>query len=201
MEELLFATENISKVNRFSAKLLENGIKLKSLKDFDFDIKIDENGKTAIENATQKATTCHEATGLTTMAIDDTMYIEDIPEDKQPGVYVRRVNGKRLNDKEMINYYTNLVKQYGKNGRLNTKWISGIVIVKDGKIYTHEEITSEYYLVDKPTPEIKDGYPLSSIMINKKLNKYDIYLTEEDKKVGHTDDSNIINFVLSTLNK
>ena len=101
----------------------------------------------------------------------------------------------------MINYYTNLVKQYGKNGRLNTKWISGIVIVKDGKIYTHEEITSEYYLVDKPTPEIKDGYPLSSIMINKKLNKYDIYLTEEDKKVGHTDDSNIINFVLSTLNK
>ena len=94
MKELLFATENISKVNRFSAKLLENGIKLKSLKDFDFDIKIDENGKTAIENATQKATTCYEATGLTTMAIDDTMYIEDIPEDKQPGVYVRRVNGK-----------------------------------------------------------------------------------------------------------
>lgn len=201
MKELLFATENISKVNRFSAKLLENGIKLKSLKDFDFDIKIDENGKTAIENATQKATTCYEATGLTTMAIDDTMYIEDIPEDKQPGVYVRRVNGKRLNDKEMINYYTNLVKQYGKNGRLNTKWISGIVIVKDGKIYTHEEITSEYYLVDKPTPEIKDGYPLSSIMIYKKLNKYDIYLTEEDKKVGRADDSNIINFISDTLNK
>ena len=201
MEELLFATGNVSKVNRFSAKLLENGIKLKSLKDIDFDIKIDENGKTAIENATQKATTCYEATGLTTMAIDDTMYINDIPEDKQPGVYVRRVNGKRLNDKEMINYYTNLVKQYGKNGKLNTKWISGIVIVKDGKIYTHEEITSEYYLVDKPTPEIKDGYPLSSIMINKKLNKYDIYLTEEDKKVGRADDSNIINFISDTLNK
>ncbi len=200
MKELLFATENVSKVNRFSAKLLENGIKLKSLKDIDFDIKIDENGKTAIENATQKATACYDATELTTMAIDDTMYIEDIPEDKQPGVYVRRVNGKRLNDKEMINYYTNLVKQYGKNGKLNTKWISGIVIVKDGKIYTHEEITSEYYLVDKPTPEIKDGYPLSSIMINKKLNKYDIYLTEEDKKVGRADDGNVINFILNTLN-
>ena len=128
MEELLFATENISKVNRFSAKLLENGIKLKSLKDFDFDIKIDENGKTAIENATQKAIACYDATGLTTMAIDDTLYIDDIPEDKQPGVYVRRVNGKRLNDKEMINYYTNLVKQYGKNGRLNTKWISNIAV-------------------------------------------------------------------------
>ena len=200
MKELLFATENVSKVNRFSAKLLENGIQLKSLKDIDFDIKIDENGKTAIENAAQKATACYDATGLTTMAIDDTMYIEDIPEDKQPGVYVRRVNGKRLNDKEMINYYTNLVKQYGKNGKLNTKWISGIVIVKDGKIYTHEEITSEYYLVDKPTPEIKDGYPLSSIMINKKLNKYDIYLTEEDKKVGRADDGNVIKFILNTLN-
>lgn len=29
---------------------------------------------------------------------------------------------------------------------------------------------------------MKEGYPLSSILINKKLNKYDVYLTEEDKK-------------------
>ena len=51
------------------------------------------------------------------------MYIEGIPEDKQPGVFVRRINGKRLNDEEMIDYYTNLVKTYGKDGKLNTKWI------------------------------------------------------------------------------
>ena len=199
MKELLFATENASKVSRFYDKLLENKILLKSLKDIDTSIDINESGNTAIENAIIKAKTCYDATQMTTMAMDDTMFIDGIPEEKQPGVYVRRVNGKRLNDKEMLDYYTNLVKQYGKDGKLNTKWISGIVIVKDGKIFTHKEVTSEYYLVDTPTPEIKDGYPLSSIMINKKLNKYDIYLTEEDKKMGRADDKATMDFILNTL--
>ena len=55
MKELLFATSNASKVARFSDKLLEKGIILKSLKDIDVDIDVDENGDTAIENAIIKA--------------------------------------------------------------------------------------------------------------------------------------------------
>lgn len=137
---------------------------------------------------------------MITMAMDDTMYIDDIPEDKQPGVFVRRINGKRLNDEEMINYYTNLVKIYGKNGKLNTKWILGMAIIKDGKISTYTNITEEYYLVDTPAKEMKEGYPLSSILINKKLNKYDVYLTEEDKKIGQADDSEFINFIEENVN-
>ena len=135
------------------------------------------------------------------MAMDDTMYIEGIPEDKQPGVFVRRINGKRLNDEEMIDYYTNLVKTYGKDGKLNTKWILGMVIIKDGEISTYTGVTNEYYLVDEPAKDIKEGYPLSSILINKKLNKYDIYLTEEDMKIGQADDSDFINFIENVINK
>ena len=199
MKEILFATGNASKVARFSEKLQEKGILLKSLKDININIDIEENGKTAIENAEIKSRAYYEATKMTTMAIDDTLFIEGIPEEKQPGVYVRRVNGKRLNDEEMIEHYTNLVKKYGKDGKLNTKWISGMAIIKDGKTSTHTEITSEYYLVDTPARERKEGYPLSSIMIHKKLNKYDIYLTEEDKKNNQTDDSGYIDFIVKTL--
>ena len=199
MKEILFATGNASKVARFSEKLQEKGILLKSLKDININIDIEESGKTAIENAEIKARAYYEATKMTTMAIDDTLFIEGIPEEKQPGVYVRRVNGKRLNDEEMIEHYTNLVKKYGKDGKLNTKWISGMAIIKDGKTSTHTEITSEYYLVDTPARERKEGYPLSSIMIHKKLNKYDIYLTEEDKKNNQTDDSGYIDFIVKTL--
>ena len=195
MKEILFATGNASKVARFSEKLQEKGILLKSLKDININIDIEENGNTAIENAEIKSRAYYEATKMTTMAIDDTLFIEGIPEEKQPGVYVRRVNGKRLNDEEMIEHYTNLVKKYGKDGKLNTKWISGMAIIKDGKTSTHTEITSEYYLVDTPARERKEGYPLSSIMIHKKLNKYDIYLTEEDKKNSQTDDSGYIDFI------
>lgn len=201
MKEILFATGNASKVARFYNRLQEKGILLKSLKDININIDIEENGKTAIENAAIKAKTYYETTKMTTMAIDDTLFIEGIPEEKQPGVYVRRVNGKRLNDEEMIEYYTNLVKKYGKDGKLNTKWISGMAVIKDGKISTHTEITSEYYLVDIPTKERKEGYPLSSIMVHKKLNKYDIYLTEEDKKNNQTDDSGYIDFISKTVNQ
>lgn len=201
MKEILFATGNASKVARFYEKLREKGILLKSLKDVNINIDIEENGKTAIENATIKARAYYEATKMTTMAIDDTMYIEGIPEDKQPGVYVRRVNGKRLTDEEMIEYYTNLVKTYGKDGKLNTKWILGLVIIKDGKIYTYTDVTSEYYLVDAPAKDMREDYPLSSILVNKRANKYDIYLTEEDKKIGQADDSGFIDFIEKTISQ
>ena len=201
MKEILFATRNEPKIARFYEKLFEKGILLKSLKDVNINIDVEENGKTAIENATIKAKAYYEATNITTMAMDDTMYIDDIPEDKQPGVFVRRVNGKRLNDEEMIEYYTNLVKTYGKEGKLNTKWILGLVIIKNGKVFTYTDVTDEYYLVDKPAKKMKEGYPLSSILINKQVNKYDIYLTEEDKKIGQADDKGFINFIEGVINQ
>lgn len=199
MKEILFATGNASKVARFYDKLLERGILIKSLKDLNIELDVEENGKTAIENATIKAKAYYEATKMVTMAMDDTMYIEGIPDDKQPGVFVRRVNGKRLNDQEMIEYYTNLVKTYGKDGRLSTKWILGMVIIRDGKIFTYEGVTDEYYLVDTPAEKMREGYPLSSILINKKVNKYDVYLTEEDKKIGEADDSGFIDFIEKSI--
>ena len=199
MKEILFATGNESKVNRFKEKLLERGILLKSLKDININLEVEENGKTAIENAEIKAKAYYNVTKITTMAMDDTMYIDDIPEDKQPGVFVRRVNGKRLNDEEMIEYYTNLVKTYGKDEKLNTKWISGMAIIKDGKISTYTETTSEYYLVDTPAKDMIEGYPLSSISVNKKVNKYDIYLSEEDKKIAQADDAGFIDFIEKTI--
>jgi inosine/xanthosine triphosphate pyrophosphatase family protein len=201
MKEVLFATGNASKVARYKDKLLERGIVLKSLKDIDVDIDVDENGSTAIENATIKAKAYNEATDLPTMATDDTMYIVGIPEEKQPGIFVRRVNGKRLNDQEMIDYYTGIVKEYGKDGKLDTKWILGMVIIKDGKVYTHEETTSEYYILDTPAKDMREGYPLSSILFNKKANKYDIYLTEEDKKICQADDKEFVDFIDEVINE
>ena len=170
MKKILFATKNNSKLERYSEKLKERGIEVISLNDIDVDIDVVESANTAVENAILKAKAYYDATKILTMAIDDTMYIEGIPDDKQPGVYVRRVNGKRLNDEEMIHHYTELVKKYGNQGKLKTKWILGLVIIKDGKTFTYEGITNEYYLSDKPTKERKEGYPLSSILINVKAN-------------------------------
>ena len=137
-------------------------------------------GKNAIENAYIKAKAYYEATKITTIGMDDNLYIEELPEEKQPGTHVRRVNGKELNDEEMIEYYTNLVKQYG--GRLTAKWVYGMVIYNgiEAKEYTWNK--SKFYFVDKPHEKRNPGYPLDSISILPEVNKYFVELTEDEKK-------------------
>lgn len=199
MKEILFATGNPSKVKRFEKGLLDNGIKLKTLKDLSFDVEVEENGKNAIENALIKARAYSKLVDIPVMAMDDNLYLEDVPQDKQPGMYVRRVNGKRLSDEEMIEYYSNLAKEYGKDGKITCRWVYGMAIVFNGKENTYTWSKDDFYLVDKPTNKIDPGYPLNTISINKKFNKYFTDITEEDKKSFQEDESDVINFIFDNV--
>ena len=118
MKKVLFATENESKVERFKQKLLDHNIEIISINDLDQKIEVIENGKDAVENALIKARAYASVYNFPVFAMDDNLYIENIPNDLQPGMYVRRVNGKRLNDDEMLKYYSNLAHTYGESGRL-----------------------------------------------------------------------------------
>lgn len=114
-------------------------------------------------------------------------------------MYVRRVNGKRLTDDEMIEYYSNLAKVYGEKGRLTCRWVYGIVIINNGHEYTYTWSKEDFYIVDKPSNKINPGYPLNTISINKKLNKYFTDITEDDKKKIKEDESNVIEFLCKYL--
>ena len=199
MKKVLFATENESKAKRFRKGLLENNIEIITINDIDKKVNIEENGKDAIENALIKANTYAKTQKLPVFALDDNLYIEDIPEDKQPGMYVRRVNGKRLNDNEMIEYYSNLAHQYGKDGKLTCKWVYGIAVIKNGKEFTYTWNKEDFYIVDKPSNKINPGYPLDTISINKKLNKYFTDITEDDKKDIKEDESDVVEFLCENL--
>ena len=107
------------------------------LKDIEKDIEINEDGKNAIENAIIKAKAYAEVVDMPVFAMDDNLYLENVPEEKQPGVFVRRVNGKRLNDEEMIEHYTKLVKKYGN--KLTAKWVYGMVVCKINEIISSRE--------------------------------------------------------------
>ncbi|MCI8575011.1 MAG: non-canonical purine NTP pyrophosphatase, partial [Bacilli bacterium] len=124
--KVLFATTNQAKVLKYKKVLEEHGIELITIKDLDFKLDIEENGKNAIENAYIKAKAYWDITHIPTIGMDNNLFIEELPDDKQPGTYVRRVNGKELTDDEMIMYYSNLVKEYG--GKLTAKWVYGMVI-------------------------------------------------------------------------
>ena len=199
MKKVLFATENESKVRRFKEKLLKNGIEIITINDIGEKVDVIENGNNAIENALIKARAYADIIDFPVFAMDDNLYIDKIPDDKQPGMYVRRVNGKRLSDDEMIEYYSNLAHEYGDDGRLSCKWIYGIAVINNGVEYEYTWSNSDFYMIDKASDKINPGYPLNSISINKKLNKYFTDMTLEDKKSVKEDESHVIDFLCKNL--
>ena len=201
MKKVLFATENESKVKRFKNGLLEKNIEIISLNNIDKKVEVIENGKNAIENALIKAKAYAKVSDLPVFAMDDNLYIDGIPDEKQPGMYVRRVNGKRLNDDEMIEYYSNLAHIYGKNGRLTCRWVYGIAVINKYKESTYTWSKEDFYIVDKPTNKINPGYPLNTISINKRLNKYFTDITEEDKKEIQENENDVIEFLCEKISK
>ena len=197
--KVLYATTNPAKVKKYKKALEEKGIELITIKDLDFKLNINENGKNAIENAYIKAKAYYDATKITTIGMDNCLFIEELPEEKQPGTHVRRVNGKELTDEEMIEYYTNLIKKYG--GKLTAKWIYGIVIYngKEAKKYTWSK--SNFYLIDKPCKKRNPGYPLDSISVMPENNKYWLELTDEEIRKGKDEGNKdeVVEFIVNNI--
>ena len=199
--KVLFATSNPAKVRNYKEKILKSGIELLTLKDIDIHIHVEENGKNAIENAYIKAKAYYDELEIPTIGMDNNLFIEGIPDELQPGVFVRRINGKELNDDEMIEYYTKLVKEYG--GKLKARWVYGMVLISENGIYEYSWSYDDFYLVSNVNEKRNPGYPLDSISIDEKLNKYFVDMTEEDriKNKKQDKDDEIINFIINSLNK
>ena len=198
MKKILFATNNQSKINRFKDGLIKRNIELISLADLNLNIDVEENGKDAIENALIKARAYKDIVNMPVLAMDDNLFLEGVPDAEQPGTNVRRVQGKRLTDEEMLQHYISLVDRFGIDGKITARWIYGIAIIND-KEYTYTWSKNDFYLVNMPTAKRNVGYPLNSISINKKLNKYFTDMTEEDKLQSEEDESEIIDFIANSL--
>ena len=197
--KVLFATTNPAKVNKYKKALEDKGIELITIKDLEINLPINENGKNAIENAYIKAKTYYEATKIPTIGMDNNLFIENLPEEKQPGTYVRRINGKELNDEEMIEHYTNLVKEAGE--KLMAKWVYGMVVCSDKGTAEFPWTKEHFYFVDTPSEKRNPGYPLDSISIIPEFNKYLVDLTEEEKNQYRKKDNidDVVDFIRKSI--
>ena len=197
--KLLFATTNPAKVKKYKEELKKQGIELITANDLNLKIEVEETGKNAIENAYIKAKKYYDITKMTSVGLDTNLYIEGLPEEEQPGTHVRRVNGKTLDDDEMIEYYTGLVKKYG--GQLTAKWVHGMVIYdgKDAKSFSWNK--DNFYFVDKPNEKRNPGYPLDSIIIMPEVNRYFVDLTQQEKEQYRKKDKleDVIKFITSNV--
>ena len=197
--KVLFATTNPAKVNKYKKALEDKGIELITIKDLEVNLPINENGKNAIENAYIKAKTYYEATKIPTIGMDNNLFIENLPEEKQPGTYVRRRNGKELNDEEMIEHYTNLVKEADE--KLMAKWVYGMVVCSDKGTAEFSWTKEHFYFVDTPSKKRNPGYPLDSISIIPEFNKYLVDLTEEEKNQYRKKDNidDVVDFIRKSI--
>ncbi len=199
MKKVLFATSNVAKIKRFQGKLSDENINIISLADLNIDLDPEETGSNASENALIKARAYYTEVKMTTIAMDDTLYLDNVPDELQPGVNVRRVNGKRLTDEEMIEYYSSLANKYGVNNRLTARWVYAIAIIKDGKEKVYTWSKEDFYISSCSSDVIQEGYPLNSISINKKLDKYFTDMTVEDWNLVKEDESEVIKFLSENI--
>lgn len=198
--KVLFATTNPSKVKKYREELEKRGIELVTLQELGIDLTVEETGKNCMENATIKAKAYYEISKIPTIGMDNSLFIEELPEEKQPGTHVRRVNGKTLNDEEMITYYTNLAKEYG--GKLTAKWVYGMAIYngKETESYTWDK--GNFYFIDKPSQKRNPGYPLDSISIMPQYdNKYLVELTKDERKQKEKNysEEDVVDFIVKSL--
>lgn len=199
MNKLLFATTNETKSKRFSKQLLKYDIEVVTLNDMGIKLDVEETGNDCLENALIKARSYYKEVNMPIIAVDDNLYFDNIDDNLQPGVYVRRVGGRELSDEEMIEYYSKLASDYGTNGKINARWVYGMALINNNQEYTYKWSKEDFYLVNKKANKIDNGYPLNSITINKKLNKYFVDMTDEDKLLIEDNEDDVIDFIVSNL--
>lgn len=170
---LLYGTSNQAKLVHMRDMLSGLGIEIAGLKDIGIDIDVEESGNNPLENARLKAVAYYEMSHIPTFSCDSGLYIEGLKDSKQPGVNVRRVNGKYLNDDEFIEYYVNLLSEVG--GEPKAKFKNAICLVLDeNRIFEYDgdDIADHIILTSKVHPKRKKGFPMDSISIDIETGKY-----------------------------
>ena len=175
--KVLIATKNKGKIEKYSSILKKIGLDFYTLNDIDLDLQINENGETTTENAIIKARGYFEKVNTPVLADDSGLIIDKLPPEKQPGIYVKRHNGKELNDEEILNLYSKEIEEVG--GESTGAFVISISIIdENGNIHTKETKHKRLFVSEPDTNRIP-GYPLSSLVYDKETN---MYMTEKKKK-------------------
>ena len=168
--EILIATKNEAKIKKYSTMLEVLNINYKTLKDFEENIEVEENGNTPKDNSILKAKAYYQAFKMPVLADDCGLILDKLPLEKQPGVFVRRHNGKILTDEEMIQIYSKEIEKVG--GETTGSFVTSITIIDvNGNIHTNEKKHDRLF-ISKPCEERVKGYPMNSLAYNKETGKY-----------------------------
>ena len=204
---VLIGTTNPAKVTRFEEFLPNSGIEFLTLKDLGITAEPEESGESPEENARIKAAFYGKFCDRV-ICNDSGLYFDSIPMDdpRQPGLNIRTPQGRRLDDEEMIEYYSALISQLG--GKVLAYYLDGIAVYRDGEIesYLDEQgKAAAFYMVDTPSPNRHPGWPLDSLSLNKNTMTYftdhgnNIYDNVEEQVMVGQYRQRVVNFLKQAL--
>ena len=190
--KILYGTTNKGKLQAMKKALETFDIELIGLGDVECELPhINENGTTPLENAELKARAYYEAFGMPVFSCDSGLYFDELEENEQPGLHIRRINGKELTDDEMIQYYASLAERHG--GRITGRYRNAIYFILDEEHhYSSMDMsiaTEPFVLGTVPHPKRVEGFPLDSLSIDIATGKY--YYDLEVKDVSTSVDDGV----------
>ena len=181
----VYGTGNRAKVDYLRKVLQGLNIEIVGLADGGLEpLEVPECGADPLENARIKARAYFEAYGLPVFSCDSGLFLEGLPDARQPGINVRTVGGRRLSDEEMIAHYGALARELG--GRARARYRNAICLIAGGSLFAHdgEDIASEPFLLcAEPHPRRNDGFPLDSLSVEIRSGRYYYDLNQH----GHID--------------
>ncbi len=182
--KIVIATHNPSKFARYKNTLGDiTHIDFLSLTDFNITEKADEPYSAPGENALYKAKFYANLSRLPTLAIDEAVSTNFLPENEQPGVYVRRFasKDKEMSDKESLDVWRNIFKKY-KDPDKKFIWDYSIAYFDPVKHKNHGiSVTAVVSVTTNFSTTVIPGYPMSSFMIYDGTNKPHAALTPEER--------------------
>ena len=187
--KLLFATGNQYKYMLMKERLKEfTDIEVVIPKMLNLNINIIEDGKTPEENAFKKAKQYYDVTKLPTIAEDSGLYIDKFDESEQPGLFVRRIDGREdATDEEILNWYIEKLEKHG--GESLAAYHTGVCIIdNNGKEHLKTIEEAKFLMTSKKNdaPTISGGV-LDCISYDLINNKYFNERTEEERKIHFKD--------------
>lgn len=164
---------------------------------------VNEDGNNPLENARKKAMAYYSFIKKPVFSLDSGLYFDGLPEYLQPGLNIRRINGKRLNDAEMIDYYSKLAKDHGD--KLIARYVNGICLVlNDDLMFEHmgDNISTAEFIISSTSHSKRvEGFPLDSLSIHIQSNMYFFDMQNEkfDKEDFFSIDTGFREFFVSAL--
>ena len=134
--KILYGTTNQGKLQAMKKAVASLDVELVCLHDMEEELPtIIENGMTPLENAELKARAYFEAFHMPVFSCDSGLYFDELEEEEQPGIHVRRVGGRELTDEEMIGHYGSLAERHG--GKITGRYRNAIYFILDENYETN----------------------------------------------------------------